>query len=62
MEEAVLTDVYYVNDNVIRYQKSVAKGRWSDWATKIVAEDVSGRSLLLYMKMKWDELVEKYDF
>lgn len=62
VEEAVLTDVYYVNDNVIRYQKSVAKGRWSDLATTIVAEDVSGRSLLLYMKMKWDELVEKYDF
>lgn len=62
VEEAVLTDVYYVNDNVIRYQKSVAKGRWSDLATKIVAEDVSGRSLLLYMKMKWDELIEKYDF
>lgn len=62
IEEVVLSDVYYVNDNLIRYQKSVAKRRWNTLTIKIVADDISGRSFLLYLKNKWNELIERYEF
>lgn len=62
IEEVVLSDVYYVNDSIIRYQKSVAKRKWNSMATKILADDISGRSLLLYLRNKWNELIKNITF
>lgn len=61
VEEVKLYDVLYVNDSLIRYQRSQAKKQWKKLAEVISMDDICGNCGVEYFRVQWQSLCEKYD-
>lgn len=60
VEEVKLYDVLYVNDSLIRYQRSQAKKQWKKLAEVISMDDICGNCGVEYFRTQWKRLCEKY--